>query len=129
MPTTELQSRYATIFSKDGFLNEQNIDRREEVELLGLATLSGVDMLLLGDPGVGKTWMIELLTNACLTDMELFTHLLAKDMSADEILGPRSLSALKEDRIRRMTAGYLPDANYAYLDEIFKASPPMLNPL
>jgi MoxR-like ATPase len=28
-----------------------------------------------------------------------------------------------------MTAGYLPDANFGYLDEVFKASPPMLNPL
>ena len=126
--TNELQSRYTAIFGKSGFLNKHNIDRRDEIELLGLSTLSGVDLLFLGDPGVGKTWAIELLMD-CLTDMKLFTHLLAKDMSADELLGPRSLSALKEDRIQRMTAGFLPEANYAYLDEIFKASPPMLNPM
>lgn len=124
-----LHTRYDAIFGKDGFLNAHNIERREEIELLGLGVISGTDTLFLGDPGVGKTWMIELLVNHCLTDMDLFTHLLAKDMSADEILGPRSLSALKNDQIRRMTAGYLPEAGIAYLDEIFKASPPMLNPL
>lgn len=125
----DLHARYAAIFGKDGVLDRYNVERREEIELLGLAVIAGVDVLFLGDPGVGKTWMIELLVDHCLSEQSLFTHLLAKDQSADEILGPRSLSALKEDRIARMTAGYLPDAHFAYLDEIFKASPPMLNPL
>lgn len=127
--TPALHARYEAIFGKDGILDQHNIERREEIELLGLSVIAGVDALFLGDPGVGKTWMIELLVDHCLTEMSLFTHLLAKDQSADEVLGPRSLSALKEDRIARMTEGYLPDANFAYLDEIFKASPPMLNPL
>lgn len=128
-PTNTLHARYDAIFGPEGFLNRNNVERREEIELLGLATISGVDTLFLGDPGVGKTWMIELLVNDCLTDMSLFSHLLAKDMSADEVLGPRDIMAMKESKIRRMTDGFLPESNYAYLDEVFKASPPMLNPL
>lgn len=124
-----LHGRYMAIFGKDGILDQYNVERREEIELLGYSLVAGVDALFLGDPGVGKTWMIELLVKYCLSEQELFTHLLAKDQSADEVLGPRSLKALKEDRIERMTAGFLPDANFAYLDEIFKASPTMLNPL
>ena len=127
--TTGLQSRYASIFGKDEFLDKLNVDRREEIELLGLATLSGVDTLLLGEPGVGKTWMIEALIEHCLVDMRLFSTLLAKDMSADEVLGPRSLTAMKEDKIARITAGFLPEAHYGYLDEVFKASPTLVNPL
>lgn len=127
--TKTLLDRYGAIFGKGGFIPKHNIERNDEIELLGLSTISGVDALFLGDPGVGKTWMIEILVDHCLTEMSLFTHLLAKDQSADEVLGPRSLTALKADEIRRMTAGFLPEANYAYLDEIFKASPPMLNPL
>lgn len=126
---TDLLTAYQGIFGPEGFLDTHNVERREEIELLGLATISGVDVLFLGDPGVGKTWMIELLVNHCLTDMNLFDHLLAKDMSADEVLGPRDVMAMKEGKISRLTAGYMPDAHYAYLDEIFKASPPMLNPL
>jgi MoxR-like ATPase len=120
---------YQQIFGQDGFLDTHNVERREEIELLGLATISGVDVLYLGDPGVGKTWMIELLVKECLSGMELFNHLLAKDMSADEVLGPRDIMAMKAGKISRLTEGYMPTANYAYLDEIFKASPPMLNPL
>lgn len=125
----DVLAAYQSIFGADGFLDTHNIERREEIELLGLATISGVDVLYLGDPGVGKTWMIELLVNECLTGMDLFNHLLAKDMSADEVLGPRDIMAMKEGKISRLTEGYMPTANYAYLDEVFKASPPMLNPL
>lgn len=127
--TPALHASYTAIFGKDGILDQHNIERREEIELLGLAVIAGVDALFLGDPGVGKTWMIELLVEHCLTEQTLFTHLLAKDQSADEVLGPRDVMAMKESRISRMTEGYLPDAHFAYLDEIFKASPPMLNPL
>lgn len=124
----ERLARVQAIF--DVFLPKHNVERKEAIDLLKLATLSGVDMLALGDPGVGKTWMIELLTDhGFADDVRLFTHLLAKDQSADEVLGPRSLTALKQDRIERMVDGFLPTAHYAYIDEVFKASPPMLNPL
>lgn len=131
MPTTstDVLTAYQGIFGPDGFLDKHCIERREEIELLGLATISGVDVLYLGDPGTAKTWMIELLVNECLTGMDLFNHLLAKDMSADEVLGPRDIMAMKAGKIERLTDGYMPTSNYAYLDEVFKASPPMLNPL
>lgn len=127
--TPALHASYEAIFGKDGVINLHNIERREEIELLGLATIAGVDALFLGEPGVGKTWMIEMLVDHCLEGMELFSHLLAKDQSADEVLGPRDVMAMKEGRIARLTDGYLPEANFAYLDEVFKASPTMLNPL
>jgi MoxR-like ATPase len=126
---TSLQARYQDIFGEDGFLNRYNVERREDVDLLGLALISAVDLLFLGEPGVGKTWAIELMTNYCLVDMTLFTHLLAKDQSVAELLGPKDVMAMKAGRESRMIDGYLPKANVAYLDELFKASPPMLNPL
>lgn len=121
-----LLSKYTDIVA---FLNRQNVERAEAVDLVGLSVISGIDVLLLGDPGTGKTWLLELLTNYCITDAELFTHLLAKDMSADELLGPRDIMAMKSGKIARLMDGYLPKANLAYLDEIFKSSPPLLNPL
>ncbi len=126
----ERLARVTGIFNGGGLLDKHNVERKESIELLKLSTLSGVDALFLGEPGVGKTWVIELLCKfGFADDVGLFTHLLAKDQSADEVLGPRSLTAFKEDRIARMVEGYLPTAHYAYLDEVFKASPPMLNPL
>lgn len=111
------------------FLKDNNIERDEEIELAMLALVSGVDTLFLGEPGVGKTHLIELLTEHCIADARLFTHLLAKDQSADEVLGPRDIMAMKAGKIARITDGFLPTAHFAYLDEMFKASAPMLNPL
>lgn len=122
-------AKFQAIFGRDGFLAEHNVERHEEIELLGLSTVSGVDTLFLGDPGVGKTWVIELLVNLALSDMSLFTHLLAKDMSADELLGPRDIMAMKAGKIDRLMDGYAPTSNYCYWDEVFKASPPLLNPM
>lgn len=129
---TTLLDAYRTIFGPadaGGFLKARNIERDEDIDLMGLMLVAGVDGLFLGDPGTGKTWMIELLVNHCLTNLKLFSHLLAKDQSADEVLGPRDIMAMKAGKIARLTDGYLPTAHVSYLDEIFKASPPMLNPL
>lgn len=122
----DLLARFQTIRE---FLERHNVERKDEIDLLLTSVLARVDALFLGEPGVGKTYMIELLVQHCLTDMNMFSHLLAKDMSADEVLGPRDIMAMKEGKIRRITEGYLPEAHVGYLDEVFKASPPMLNPL
>jgi MoxR-like ATPase len=126
--TRTLLDTWKDIFGEGGFLAKHNVERDEEIEILGLCTTSGVDGLLLGEPGVGKTWMIELLLQ-CLPGAELFNTLIMKEMSADEVLGPRSLKALKDDRLVRLTLGFMPEANFAYLDEIFKGPPPVLNAL
>ncbi|MFL5861142.1 MAG: AAA family ATPase [Solirubrobacteraceae bacterium] len=125
-PPADLLDRYNSI--RD-FLRKYNVERNEEIDLSLLAMISGVDLLFLGDPGVGKTFLIELLTEHCITDVDLFTHLCAKDQSAGEILGERDPMALKQGRVARITDGMLPRSNFAYLDEIFKSSPPMLNPM
>lgn len=122
----DLLVRYQSI--RD-FLKRYNIERDEEIDLSLLSMISGVDLLFLGDPGVGKTYLIELLTEHCITNVDLFTHLCAKDQSAGEILGERDPMALKQGQVARIIDGMLPKANFGYLDEIFKSSPPMLNPL
>src|SRR5207302_4894793 len=47
----------------------------------------------------------------------------------EEVLGPISVSGLKADVYRRVTAGKLPEADLAFLDEVFKASSAILNVL
>jgi MoxR-like ATPase len=129
--TDSLVSRYGEIFDrKSGFLTTYNVEREEQIELLGISLISGIDPLFLGDPGVGKTWMIELMLGCLgLTKDELFNTLVFKETPADDVLGMRSLAAMKAGKIERLTAGFLPTAVVAYLDEIFKASPTLVNSL
>lgn len=129
--TDALVVKHREIFAPDGWLAQYNIERRDMIELLGNSLVSGVDPLFLGDPGVGKTWAIELMLR-CISGAsksDLFNYMVFKESSADDVLGPRSLPAMKEGRIERLTDGFLPTAVLGYLDEIFKCSPTMANAL
>lgn len=108
-------------------MDDNNVERKEEIELILLSVLGGVDVLFLGDPGVGKTYMLELFTNHGLVNAALFNHMIFKEAGVEELIGPRSIAGLKNDEIRRITNGYLPEADTAILDEIFKGSPAVLN--
>ena len=46
----------------------------------------------------------------------------------EELFGPVSLSGLKEDRYRRVTTGMLPEADFVFLDEIFRGSSAVIIP-
>src|SRR5437667_10497817 len=58
-----------------------------------------------------------------------FTALLTKFTSPEELFGAISVQGLKEDKYRRVTTGKLPEAELAFLDEVYKASSAILNTL
>jgi MoxR-like ATPase len=103
-------------------------ERHEELEGLMLALLSRQHLLLIGPKGAAKSLMIRMLAHS-IEGAKYFERLLTRFTLPDELFGPVSISALKKDRFSRLTRGYLPEANFAFLDEIWKANSSILNSL
>jgi MoxR-like ATPase len=55
--------------------------------------------------------------------------LLARTSAPEELFGPVSLKALENDSYKRVTTNKLPEANVAFLDEIWKCNSAVLNSL
>ena len=80
-----------------------------------------------GPPGCAKSLLLDALMR--WLSGRRFSVLLNRFTVPEEVLGPVSLSALKADRYVRVTAGKLPEADFAFLDEVWKASSAILNTL
>jgi len=104
------------------------VEREEEIAGALLAMLSGEHVLFIGPPGTAKSQMAKMMCER-LRGGSFYYYLLTRFTSPEEVFGPLSLSSLQKDEFRRRTEGYLPQANIAFLDEIFKANSSILNSL
>jgi len=108
-------------------LAEPFVGREEEAKVLVLAVLTGEHALLVGEPGTAKSALARRL--AGLLDARFFKYLLTKYTEPGELLGPLDIRALREGEYKRITRGKLPEAEIAFLDEIFNANSAVLNSL
>lgn len=125
MTESPLKARLAAV--RDHLLDGL-IERDEAVRLGLLATVAGEHLLLIGPPGTAKSLLARRLHGA-LADATYFERLLTRFSVPEELFGPLSIRGLEQDRYKRQTRGYLPDASVAFLDEIFKANSAILNAL
>ncbi|KAI8473934.1 MAG: AAA domain-containing protein [Monoraphidium minutum] len=103
------------------------VERDTEVRLLVLAALAGEHVLFIGPPGTAKSEVGRRLSS--LIEGRYFERLLTRFSVPEELFGPLSMRALEDDKYVRQTRGYLPEANVAFIDEVFKANSAILNTL
>lgn len=103
-------------------------ERDDIIEAMVVTLLSKQHLVMVGPPGTAKSYLIESFCSG-FEQFELFNWQFTKFTTPEEVFGPYSLKALKEGIYKRITAHKLPEADLAYLDEIFNANSSILNAL
>lgn len=106
-------------------LNDAFLERKDVVRGLLVGLLTKQHVLLLGPPGTAKSMMANDLCGRI--GGQYFQWLLSRTSTPEELFGPVSLKALENDSYRRVTTNKLPEANIAFVDEIFKCNSAVLN--
>jgi MoxR-like ATPase len=103
------------------------VEREALAEMIALAAVAGEHVLVIGPPGTAKSEAVRRIARA--VDSRIFEYLLGRFTEPSEIFGPIDLRRLKEGFVETETAGMLPEADFAFLDEVFKGSTAILNTL
>lgn len=103
------------------------VDREAVVELVALAAVAGEHLLVIGVPGTAKSVAVRRICGAL--GGSYFEYLLGRFSEPSEIFGPVNLRKLRDGIVETETAGMLPEADMAFLDEVFLGSTAILNTL
>ena len=98
-------------------LNSCYLERKEIIHGLLIGLLTKQHILLLGPPGTAKSMIANDLCSRI--GGQYFQWLLSRTSTPEELFGPISLKALENDSYSRVTKNKLPEANVAFIDEIF----------
>ncbi|MEM7154472.1 MAG: AAA family ATPase [Myxococcota bacterium] len=103
------------------------VQRDVAVQLVVLAAVAREHLLLIGPPGTAKSEAVRRV--AAGIGGRYFEYLVGRFTEPAEIFGPVDLQRLRQGVVETQTAGMLPEADVAFLDEVFLGSTAILNTL
>lgn len=103
------------------------VERGALVDTILLAAVAREHLLVIGPPGTAKSEAARRVARA--VGGRYFEYLLGRFTEPSEIFGPVDLRRLREGVVETRTDGMLPEAEIAFLDEIFLGSTAILNAL
>lgn len=103
------------------------IERDALIETTVLSAVAGEHLLVIGPPGTAKSEAVRRISRAI--GGRYFEYLLGRFTEPNEIFGPVDLRRLREGVVETETTGMLPEAEIAFLDEVFLGSTAILNTL
>jgi MoxR-like ATPase len=102
-------------------------ERESLVEVLALAAVAGEHVLVVGPPGTAKSEAVRRVASEL--GGQYFEYLLGRFTEPNEVFGPIDLNKLRAGVVEVETTGMLPEAEIAFLDEVFLGSTAILNTL
>ncbi|HET9657407.1 MAG TPA: AAA family ATPase [Kineosporiaceae bacterium] len=103
------------------------VERELLVEAVVLCAVAGEHLLVVGPPGTAKSQAVRRVASGL--GGRYFEYLLGRFTEPNEVFGPVDLRRLREGIVEVETAGMLPEADIAFLDEVFLGSTAILNTL
>ncbi len=103
------------------------IDRDQLAELMILGAVAQEHLLVVGPPGTAKSAIVRRVAQSL--GGQYFEYLLGRFTEPSELFGPVNLTKLREGTVETDIAGMLPEAEIAFLDEVFLGSTAILNTL
>ncbi len=103
------------------------VEREQLAELMVLGVVAKEHLLVVGPPGTGKSAVVRRV--AASLGGNYFEYLLGRFTEPSELFGPVNLNKLRDGLVETETAGMLPEADIAFLDEVFLGSTAILNTL
>jgi MoxR-like ATPase len=103
------------------------VGREQLAELIVLAAVAQEHLLVIGPPGTGKSAVVRRVAQAL--GGRYFEYLLGRFTEPTELFGPVDLRRLREGSVETDVTGMLPEAEVAFLDEVFLGSTAILNTL
>ncbi|MBN8738610.1 MAG: AAA family ATPase [Lysobacterales bacterium 69-70] len=103
------------------------VGREQIAELIVLAAVAREHVLIIGPPGTAKSAVVRRVARA--VGGRYFEYLLGRFTEPSELFGAVDLRKLREGTVETDVTGMLPEAEIAFLDEVFLGSTAILNTL